>query len=484
MGTRPKDRPLIRARRGGQAVRPFGVAGLVALTLLVVPGPAAAVDLNPVTEWVSIVQPTIHNPAEPRPPVSSEVIHTVVHLAVYDAVVAIEGGYEPYHASITAPPGADVSAAVAAAAYRTARGRVAPTQVAYLDEKYRDYMGRIPDGGAKNAGVAVGETAAAGLLARRIDDRFGNAVAYQCSANPPPIGEFEPTSGCGTEPVDAKVAQVKPFTFDRPDQFRPAGPHPLSSDQGATDFNEVKAYGRKDSEVRTPEQTDIAYFWSEHGYVHWNRNLSSLAAARGLGVRDTARLFAMAHTAAADASIAGMEAKYHYRAWRPRTAIPRAAEDDNPNTAPDPTWTPLLSVNYPEYPSAHAFFSTALSDAVAAFFGTNELEWTLETDKTAVPSLVQTRRIYQGNAALMADIANARIWAGLHSRNSLTAGSALGARIAHHVTTNYFRPRPVDPLTQLPRTGTPLLRFLVTVGLGLVVTGAVTRAAVSARRGL
>jgi hypothetical protein len=473
---------LIRAGRNCRAVSFFGVVALVAMALLAVSGPAAAADLNPVTEWVSIVQPAIHNPAEPRPPGSSEVIHTIVHLAVYDAVVAIEGGYEPYHASITAPPGADVGAAVATAAHRTARGRVAPSQVAYLDEKYRGYMGGIPDGRAKNAGVAVGEAAAAGLLTRRADDHFGNAVAYQCSANPLPIGEFEPNSGCGTEPVDAKMAQVKPFTFDRPDQFRPDGPDPLSSEQSVTDFNEVKEYGRKDSAVRTPEQTDIVYFWSEHGYVHWNRNLNSLATARGLGVRDTARLFAMAHTAAADASIAGMEAKYHYRAWRPRTAVPRAAEDGNPDTDADPTWAPLLSVNHPEYPSAHAFFSTALSEAVAAFFGTNQLAWTLETDKTAVPSLVQTRRTYQGNAALMADIDNARIWAGLHYRNSMNEGRALGARVARHVTTNYFRPRTPAPLAQLPRTGNSPLWFLVTLGLGLASTGALTRAVSSHRR--
>jgi hypothetical protein len=482
MGTRlTDDIVLTGARRGGRALGVFGVAALLATALLAISGPAAAAERNPVTEWVSIVQPAIHSPAEPRPPVSAELIHTIVHLAVYDAVVAIEGGYEPYHASITAPPGADVGAAVATAAYRTARGRVAPSQVAYLDERYREYMGGIPDGPAKTAGVQVGETAAAGLLSRRADDRFADTVAYRCSADPLPIGEFEPNGGCGTEPVDAKTAQVKPFTFDRPDQFRPDGPEPLSSEQAAADFNEVKEYGRKDSTLRSPEQTDIVYFWSEHGYVHWNRNLSSLVTARGLGVRDTARLFAMAHTAAADAAIAGMEAKYHYRTWRPRTAIPRAADDGNPKTEADPTWVPLLSVNHPEYPSAHAFFSTAFSDAVAAFFGTDQLEWTLETDKTAVPALVQTRRTYRGNAALMADIENARIWAGLHYRNSMNEGRVLGARIAAHVTTNYFRPRTPAALAQLPRTGTSRPWVLVALGVGLVSAGAVSRA-VSARR--
>jgi hypothetical protein len=202
----------------------------------------------------------------------------------------------------------------------------------------------------------------------------------------------------------------------------------------------VKAYGRKDSSVRTPEQTDVAYFWSEHGYVQWNRNLISLAVARGLNTLDTARLFAMAHTAASDAIIAGVEAKYFYRTWRPRTAIPRAAEDGNPQTAPDATWTPLLSVNHPEYPSGHGFYSTALTDAVAEFFGTDKVEWTIETSKEAVPQLVQTQRTYESLEALNADVADARVWAGLHYRNTMDEGSALGRRVAEHVLDGWFRP--------------------------------------------
>ncbi|HEY3240316.1 MAG TPA: vanadium-dependent haloperoxidase, partial [Acidimicrobiia bacterium] len=314
----------------------------------------AVTQQNAVADWAAIVQPSIHNASEPRPPASSEVLHTIVQLAVYDSVVAIEGGYEPYTTAIDAPEGADINAAVATAAYRAARGRVASSQFAYLEGEYSAYMAKIPEGQAKVGGVEVGEAAAAGILALRADDGFGNAVAYQCSANPPPAGEFEPNSGCGTEPVDAKIGQVKPFTFSDPAQFRPDGPDPFTSDRWVKDFDEVKAYGRVDSSVRTAEQTDLVYFWSEHAYAQWNRNLIGLAVARRLDVPDTARLFAMAHTAGSDAAIAGFEAKYSYRTWRPRTAIPHAADDGNPNTAPDPTWTPLLMVNHPEYPSGHA----------------------------------------------------------------------------------------------------------------------------------
>jgi hypothetical protein len=396
---------------------------------------------NPVTEWASIIQPAVHSTAEPRPPGSSEVLHTIVHLAVYDAVVAIERGHEPYATAIKAPKGADVNAAVATAAYRAARGRVAPSQFAYLDEQYGPYMASIPDSRAKADGIEVGEAAAAGLLARRADDGFGNAVTYHCSAVPPPVGEFEPNGGCGTEPVDAKGAQITPFTFDDPARFRPDGPDAFTSDRWVKDFDEVKAYGRADSSVRTPEQTDICYFWSEHAYVHWNRNLIGLAVARHLDVAETARLFAMAHTAASDAVIAGLEAKYFYRTWRPRTAIPRAGEDGNPRTEPDPTWTPLLSVNHPEYPSGHSFYTTAVTDAVAQFFGTSELPWTLVTSKEAVPQLVRTERTYESLGAIMDDVNDARVWCGLHYRNTMTEGAELGRRVARHVLDGSFRPR-------------------------------------------
>ena len=183
-----------------------------------------AVFSNVVTDWAAIVQPAINNASAPRSPASSELLHAMIQLAMYDAAIAIEGGYEPYAAAIWAPPGADVRAAVATAAYRTARARVAASQVSYLDAQYVAYMADIPDGPAKSVGIQVGEDAAAAMLARRANDGFDNVVLYECSSNPAPAGEFEPNAGCNTQPVDAKVAQIMPFTFGDPSQFRPDGP--------------------------------------------------------------------------------------------------------------------------------------------------------------------------------------------------------------------------------------------------------------------
>jgi hypothetical protein len=394
---------------------------------------------NAVTDWAAIVQPAV---MAQKSAGTAQVHHTMVMLAVYDAAMAIEGGYQPYAGTIQVAPGADVRAAVATAAYLTARARAATSQHAYLDEQYAAYLGGLPDGQSRTDGISVGQAAAEAMLLRRVGDGFDNTVPYFCSPAPRPVGEFEPDTGCPTspadpQPVDAKLGGIRPFTFNDPSRFRPEGPNPMTSNAYTADFIETRDYGRADSAVRTAAQTDVAYFWAGHPYANWNRNLISLAMTRGLDVRDSARFFAMVHTAVADAIIAGFEAKYHYRFWRPRTAIPQADLDGNPNTPVDPTWTPLLRVNHPEYPSGHAFWSTALTDAVAAFFGTHKVTWTLTSD---APQALQRARRYSDLNALMREVDDARVWGGLHWRHTMRHGAQIGRKVAQHVTRNYFRP--------------------------------------------
>lgn len=423
---------------------------LVASCVLAIPIHARAETPNPVIQWAELIQPAIHAPSAPRSAGTSQILHTMAMLAVYDAVVAIEGGTEPFAARIEAAPHADRGAAVATAAYVVVRPRVAPARVAYLDETYATYMAGIGDGLARTEGVRVGRAAAEAVLALRAADNFTLVVPYSCSATPVPVGEFEPDSGCpaspsSTQPVDVKVGQIRPFTFRDITVLRPTGPSPLGSAVYVRDYEETRLYGRIDSVVRSPEQTDVAYFWAENPYVHWNRNLIALAMQAGLDTPRTARLFALVHTSASDAVIAGFEAKYHYRAWRPRTAIPRGDSDPNDRTDIDPTWRPLLMVNHPEYPSGHAFWSTAVVGAVSSFFGTTQVDWTITTSKAAVPQLVQTSRTYGDLGDLLMEIGNARIWAGLHWRNSMERGAGIGARVAGHVSNHYFRfTHPVD----------------------------------------
>jgi hypothetical protein len=420
---------------------------VLGLALLAGPASAPARADNPVTDWALIAQQAIHSPAAPRSAGSSEILHTIVTLAVYDAVVAVQGGYRPYTATIEPAPWADIRAAVATAAWRTARARVAATQIPTLDAQYASYLTTVPDGFEKTEGVRIGTLAADQVLAARADDGFDSVVRYECSSVPTAPGEFEPDAGCPTgptspQPVDAKVGQIRPFTFQHASRQRPAGPRALTSAGYAEDFIETRDLGRLDSTARSAEQTDVAYFWSENPYVHWNRNLIALATSHELGALDTARLFAMVHTAVSDAVIVGFEAKYHYRAWRPRTAIPRADDDGNPATDADPTWRPLLMVNHPEYPSGHGFWSGALIDAVGAFFGTRRVTWTITTSKVAVPALVQTERTYDHLNALEREIGDARIWGGLHWRQSIRAGAGIGRRVAAHVLKRHFTPEP------------------------------------------
>jgi hypothetical protein len=390
---------------------------------------------NAVTDWATIVQPAVNTP--PRLPGIQFILQATIQLAVYDAVVAIQGGYESFTPPMHAPGGADVRAAVATAAYVTARARVDPSQYAYLDTQYAAYMAAIPGGAAKDDGVQVGQNAAKAIIKLRADDGVDNVVLYQCSSNPPPPGEFEPNGGCQTQPAGANVGQIRPFTFEDASRFRPDGPDPMTSSAYVEDFTETRDYGRKDSTIRSAEQTDIAYFWQA---ANTHPAIVNLAVTRGLNVRDAARYFAMVYTSASDSNIAGFEAKYFYRSWRPRTAIPRADTDGNPDTDPDPTWTPLISVNHPEYPSAHSFSSTALTDAVARFFGTTKVPWTFTASRTAIPELVKTERTYQDVNSLMREIYDARVWAGLHWRHSMLNGAQIGRKVAKHVCDNFFRP--------------------------------------------
>jgi len=391
---------------------------------------------NVVTDWATIVQPYINTPA--KLPAVQLILRAMVQLAVYNAVVAIEGGYKPYAATISAQAGADVRAAVATAAYLTTRARVDPSQIPALYSAYTTYMGTIPDGLSKQDGVNVGAAAADLIVNLRSDDRMNNVVLYTCSSNPPPAGEFEPDGGCNTQPAGANVGQIQLFTFTNPARFRPDGPDPLTSSAYVDDFIETRDFGRLENSSRSNEQTDIAYFWQA---VNTHKGLTDLAISYHLNVRDTARFLAMVYTAAADANIVGFEAKYFYRSWRPRTAIPGADNDGNPDTDADPNWKPLISVNHPEYPSAHSYSSTAITDTIARFFGTNKVRWTLTAASATLP-LVRTERTYNDMNALMREIYDARVWAGLHWRHSMMHGAQIGRKVAKYVCDNFFQAVP------------------------------------------
>jgi hypothetical protein len=228
---------------------------------------------------------------------------------------------------------------------------------------------------------------------------------------------------------------ITPFTLDSASQFRPQGPDRLDSNAYTQDFNEVKELGRADSQSRTPEQTEVARFWSEYALVQWTRGLNALAMVQGLDLAGTARMSAMATMASADGLIACFDAKYHYLFWRPLHAIWRADTDGNPDTQADLTWAPLLvTPNHPEYPSAHSCSSTAIAQALAAFFGTQEVPFSLDSRVT------NTTHYYQRFKEVVPEIANARVWGGIHFRHATDDGTKIGRKVANWMSEHFFLP--------------------------------------------
>jgi hypothetical protein len=397
--------------------------GMVLLGVLMA-WPAAA--QNAANDWSLKAQNAI---TAGRSPASSEYLLALVHAAMYDAVVAIEGEYRPFRVGVDVDHPASADAAVAAAAYHVLRQRV-PAAEPSLTAEYGAYVSALPEGPAKENGLAAGKEVAARWLALRANDRFDLDVAYQ--QPPPGPGVWEPTAP--TPPVDLKIAQVRPYVMRSPDHFRPHGPRRLGSRAYARAFDEVYHVGRNDSVVRTLDELDVARFWAEHTAVQWNRNLRQLAAAAQLDLLRTARMLAMVHVASADATVGCFDAKYSFLAWRPVHAIQRAETDGNPRTAPDVTWNALLNVNHPEYPSAHSCWTQAVTDTLAYFFGTDEAEFGLDSTVTG------TARQYARFSEVAQEVQDARVWAGIHFRFSTVDGAAIGRQVARLVTRHHFRP--------------------------------------------
>jgi hypothetical protein len=389
---------------------------------------------NAVTDWNLIAQNAITTappPGAPPRPVGSSLVHEgIVQAAIYDATVAIEGGYEPLVASPSVTRPASTPAAIATAACRVLVDHV-PDQASSVEGQYDAYLAAIPEGAAKDNGIAVGAKVGDAIIDWRTGDGLDSDPGWQ-QPQPGP-GLFEPYPA-GTKPVDIRLAQVRPLTLTSNDQFRPDGPNPLTSAEYAEDFNEVKTYGRVDSAVRTPEQTQTALFWSDNTARQWPRAERALALAEGLGLAESARMLALAQVATADALLACFDGKYHYLFWRPVYAIRRADTDGNPATEVDPAWAPLLNVNHPEYPGAHGCGTTAVTKALAAFFDTDRVTFSVESAVTG------TTRSYERFGDSAKEVYDARTWAGLHFRNSTMEGAWIGKKVARYVVANFFQP--------------------------------------------
>jgi vanadium-dependent haloperoxidase-like protein len=382
-----------------------------------------------VTSWDSVGAQAFTaaalSPAEGMP------IFAYTAIAVYDSVMAIDGRYEAFAVDADAPDGASPEAAVAAAAHTVLAHYLPAQRGTILDPAYVASLATIPDGTAKTWGIGIGEAVAALLIAERADDGFRAPVTYT-PPNPPIPGVWIPTAP--TPPLGTYLGLMRPFAIESADQFRPDGPPALTSKRWARDYNEVKTIGSSTSTARTPEQTLQARFWGEPPVQQARAAFRKVVLDHGLDVADAARFMAMTSVSAADGLIACFDAKYHYRFWRPITAIRAGDTDGNEATVADPTWSTLLpgTPNHPEYPSAHSCATSAAGLAVARFLGTDRIDFT-------VPSLTGLGdRHFDTVRALEDDVANARVYGGIHYRSSVEDGLTIGTRTADWVLAHNF----------------------------------------------
>jgi hypothetical protein len=308
-----------------------------------------------------------------------------------------------------------------------------------LDTQYAESLAALPDGLSRTEGIAAGEAAADAMIAAREGDgRFGPSPWVASTA----VGHWQPlVNPDGAQILDpaAWVAGVRPFLLESSSQFRTNGPNAFTSSAWAADFNEVKALGSEKSSVRTPEQTHIALWWQSDGgpTVQWNGTARQLVdnPDYGVGIDDSALLFAKLNLAGADAAISCWSDKYYWDFWRPWQAIHEADKDGNPATEPDPSWTPLIVAPYAENPSGHLSLDSAHLQVLQTFFGTDEIAFDVSSSRFDG----ETRHFERFSQPLQ-EIIEARIWAGLHYRTADVQARQLGERVVEYMQQQYFQP--------------------------------------------
>ena len=396
-------------------------------------GTASLSAQNVVIDWDNIASTTIVTNAK-APSATSAVWFAYVHLAVYDAVNAIDHHYQPYLFTTDAPDGASKEAAAVAAAHRVLVTYFPSQQEgpAGLDAQFNNSVAAISDSPANiSAGLAVGEASAQALITSRAHDGLLANVPYV-----PPVGPgfWQPTPPAFANPITPWLGQMTPFTMTSAMQFFPdEGPDALGSETWIEDYNQVKTLGALNSTVRTPQQTEIGLFWTEHTGQQYARAFRNLATLKVLNTPDTARLMAMLWAGFADSAIGCWNAKFTFSFWRPVTAI--RAGGGNPELTGDPAWTPLAATPaHPEYPAAHGCVTGAVSTILAGYFRTQKVQFSVDSLVT------HTTHTYDSTNDLMEEVEAARIYAGFHYHHSVVEGRELGRKVGHQLVKEFFRP--------------------------------------------
>jgi len=382
-----------------------------------------------IKDWnLAMIKATETAPVTPAPITTR--VAAIVQAAVFDAVNGIERHYSPIFVQPAAPEGASVQAAAVEAAYVTLVNFY-PAQQATFDQQRTASLAQITDNNVVvQQGLAWGQTVANQIWTWKSQDGFSNTVApYLGGTNP---GQWRPTPPAMAPGLDPQLATTTPWVMRSPAQFRLAGPPALTSDQFTADFNETKNMGAATNSGRTADQTLSANFWQAGNPPdYWDQAVVSLAEQNSYSISDEARLLALVNLGMADAMIGCWDSKYTYSSWRPITAIQFASTDGNAATVANPTWTPLIvTPPFPEYPSAHSCASGAAAHILSETFG--------EATSFAIVTLAMpgVTRQYHNFSEALADVANARVFGGIHFRTATTDGTSLGISVGDYVMQN------------------------------------------------
>ena len=378
-----------------------------------------------VVAWNRELLHIVQIPGAQPPTVHQTRSYALLHAAIYDSVVSITRNGRPYLVSVDAPRGARPDAAAAAAGHAMLAA-LYPAMRPELDQLLADQLALVPAGRARHQGIEVGDEVASRLLAARAGD--GSAATQGPFVAGTQPGDYRSTPPNFPSPVFTDWGNVTPFVLRSGAQFRPAPPPALTSAAYARALNEVKSLGQDSSTSRTADQTLIGRFWAPPIWNTWNAIAEEAALAHHTNLVRTAAMFAALNLSFADSAIAMYDAKYHYRLWRPITAVRLADTDGNPATTGDPTWTPLaVTAADPSYPGAHSTISAAGAAVLAAFFGNRD---EIKVSSPALPGAVRAFRSYSDVAT---EAGLSRIYAGQHTRIDHVAGLHLGSNVARFV---------------------------------------------------
>ncbi|MCI0540733.1 MAG: phosphatase PAP2 family protein [Verrucomicrobiales bacterium] len=398
---------------------------------------AACVDADVVIDWNNALLEAIRAEST-APPLAARNL-AMVHAAMYDAVNSIARTHQAYRFDLPAPSGALVEAAALGAAHEVAVN-VCPGQRGRFDQLLETWFDKIPPGTNRESSLAFGRTIGQRMLDWRTADGASTTVPYIPRTEP---GQWLRTAPYFRPPDLPHWADLAPFAMTNRAQFRPPGPPALNSAGYAADFNQVKSLGAANSSTRTTEQTEIARFWSDFSYTvtppgHWNQIAQDVAKRRKQTLAENARLFALLNVGLADAAIIAWDAKFHFNLWRPITAIQEAGHDDNPETAADANWEPLLATPaFPEYVSGHSTFSGVAAELLAQFTGSERMAFSVGSD-----SLPGMKRSFVSFSECAEEIGMSRIYGGIHFLSADLDGLAAGKELGRYLVSHFFTASP------------------------------------------